>query len=246
MTQLNMFKTQCNNILDLVLTNDPLTISNLKYCTPFGSSDHSSLSLCTNSIICPSVDFCDEQANPNVVHFSWSRGDWVGFGSLCSEFDWNSALSTCTDSDAIFSVFSSFIHVGINIFIPALPLSNVFSQGKRRVSRIIANLLIKKKMLWHCFCVNRADIDKLNYKLCTKEIINTRNRLSTHFEKIVICSRNLGVFYKHINSRMNHRAGVAPLCDPLGNMVIDDGDKANFLNNRGGRGYMLQISLFFT
>jgi len=61
-------------------------------------------------------------------------------------------------------------------------------------------------------------------------IINTRNRLSTHLEKTVISSHNLGVFYKHINSKMNHRAGVAPLCVPHGNMVIDDVDKADRLN----------------
>jgi len=85
-------------------------------------------------------------------------------------------------------------------------------------------------MLWRRFCVNRSDIDKLNYKLYKKNI-NTRNRLSTHFEKTVICSRNLGVFYKHINSRMNDRAGVAPLSDPQSNIVIDNVDTANLLNS---------------
>jgi len=74
MTQINMFKTRGNSVLDFVLTNDPLLISDLKSCIPFGSSDHSSLLLC---IICPSVDFCDEQVNSNVVLTGWGSALFV-------------------------------------------------------------------------------------------------------------------------------------------------------------------------
>ena len=49
-------------------------------------------------------------------------------------------------------------------------------------------------------------------------------------ERNIIQSGNLGQFYKHINSRLNHRSGIAPLLNSDGVLATNDLDKANILN----------------
>jgi len=49
-------------------------------------------------------------------------------------------------------------------------------------------------------------------------------------EKSILGSGNLGQFYKHINARMAHKSGVAPLKDRSGHLTTIDTEKAELLN----------------
>ena len=42
----------------------------------------------------------------------------------------------------------------------------------------------------------------------------------------IIASNNLGKFYKHINSRLNHRTGIPQIIDKNSNYCVSDLDKA--------------------
>jgi len=43
-------------------------------------------------------------------------------------------------------------------------------------------------------------------------------------------SKNLGVLYRHINSGLTLKCGIAPLRNELGNLVTVDAEKASILN----------------
>jgi len=49
-------------------------------------------------------------------------------------------------------------------------------------------------------------------------------------EKNVINSHSLGTLYKHINSRLTHKVGIAPLLNQDGVLVLNEADKAEVLN----------------
>ena len=49
-------------------------------------------------------------------------------------------------------------------------------------------------------------------------------------ERHVIESNNLGAFYRHINSRLSHRASLGPLYSSNGLLLTDDVDKAELFN----------------
>ena len=66
--------------------------------------------------------------------------------------------------------------------------------------------------------------------MCVSSIKTVQEELEFKKEKNIIESQNLGVLYKHINSRMSHKQGIAPLKDYYGNIVSDDAGKANILN----------------
>jgi len=49
-------------------------------------------------------------------------------------------------------------------------------------------------------------------------------------EQEVVCSRNLGSFYRYINKWRSHREAVGVLLDDSGGIVTSNRDKANDLN----------------
>src|ERR1043165_7522697 len=73
--------------------------------------------------------------------------------------------------------------------------------------------------------------NKSNYKKCANKVKQSKKDHTISFETRIIKSNNLGTLYKHINSRLTHKSGIAPLCDLAGNIVTDDSLKANLLNS---------------
>ena len=56
--------------------------------------------------------------------------------------------------------------------------------------------------------------------------LNAKNK-----ELEIVNSGDLGKFYGHVNNRLFHKSGIAPLKDKEGNFVLNDLAKANLLNN---------------
>ena len=56
-----------------------------------------------------------------------------------------------------------------------------------------------------------------------------KERVLNH-ERKIIHANSAGAIYKHINSRLTHKAGIAPLRDASGSLIMDDLDKAELLN----------------
>ena len=50
-------------------------------------------------------------------------------------------------------------------------------------------------------------------------------------EERVLGANNLGAFYRFVNSKMGRMNGIAPLLDPMGNLLLSDQEKADLLNN---------------
>ena len=50
-------------------------------------------------------------------------------------------------------------------------------------------------------------------------------------EARILNSGDLGQFYKHVNSRLSHKDGIAPLKQPDGVIAFSDVDKAELLNS---------------
>jgi len=67
---------------------------------------------------------------------------------------------------------------------------------------------------------------------CTFSIKAKFNSIKLSNESKILQSKNLGAVYKHINARLTHKAGIAPLFGKSGGLVVDDLDKANLLNSQ--------------
>ena len=77
-TQLVNEPTRDKNILDLVLSNDALLISDLIVDVPFCTSDHNSIHF---SIFVDCISNVSFNAQPD-GRYAWKKADWVGFCTI--------------------------------------------------------------------------------------------------------------------------------------------------------------------
>jgi len=227
--QINHYPTRKDAVLDLILVNDPMIVSELNWGVPLGRSDHDSLSLViflptNNSAVVPN----------NVAHPNWSLTNWDGYSDFCSSVAWSSFFSLCWNANDCWNMFKNFITHGNSLFVPLISKSNVRSNFTsclgQKSNRTISNLENKKKALWKRLKLNPTNQNRDTYKFCVKQIKKAQLNLEFSRERKILESGNLGVLYKHINSRLAHKSGVAPLIDNQGNLLHNEKDKANLLN----------------
>jgi len=96
--------------------------------------------------------------------------------------------------------------------------------------------LLRKLRSWKCSLWKKLRQQPQSLTLRTKyrDCVNDwRQALQSHKltqERHVIESNNLGAFYRHINSRLSHRASLGPLYSSNGLLLTDDVDKAELFN----------------
>jgi hypothetical protein len=78
---------------------------------------------------------------------------------------------------------------------------------------------------------NNNQVNKQKYKHCAAQIKRVKQKNELSYEANVIATKNFGAIYKHINSRLNHKTGIAPLKDSDNQLIFDDLAKAELLNS---------------
>jgi Reverse transcriptase (RNA-dependent DNA polymerase)/Endonuclease-reverse transcriptase len=230
--------TRGSNFLDLVLTNDPLIISSVVVSAPFSTSDHDSITL--SVIVQDDLDKQPCAESDCVINssrfYDYSKADWLGFALYLNNINWNSLCTNCRCANEYWAAFTNCVDNGLLTFVPKkITLKRYVSPKiKKKANHIIPNsvlnLQVKKNKLWRISKVKPTNANKSNYKKCANRIKQTTKVLAINYEKRIIESKNLGTLYKHINSRLTHKTGIAPLCDSNGNIVTDDALKADLLN----------------
>ena len=81
-------------------------------------------------------------------------------------------------------------------------------------------------------CNSARTTDLFNkYKLVANECKQAILNFDSMCEERVLGANNLGAFYRFVNSKMGRMNGIAPLLDPMGNLLLSDQEKADLLNN---------------
>ena len=102
--------TRENNILDLVLVNDPSQITDLQVLEHFGHSDHNIISF---SIQCPIPRV---SRAPRKI-FLYSQGDYECINSELEDLDWDSTFHR-KSLQQFWDIFKEIYETLINTFIP--------------------------------------------------------------------------------------------------------------------------------
>jgi hypothetical protein len=234
--QVNPHPTRGISLLDLVLTNDPLLVSNLLCGPPLGTSDHDSLQV---AIVCPDPLGCD-MGNKAVVSndlvansriFVWAKADWDGCIQFLRSICWDDVFLNCSNANMCWSAFQNVIMPCLNKFVPTKQLlTDSVRKIKKRYPRIVSKWISTKKIRWRSLKLNNNAANKLKYKHCTQMIKRAKLQNELKHEANIINSKNLGAFYKHVNSKLSHKSGIAPLCDHDNQLIFDNLVKAELLN----------------
>ena len=225
--------TRGNNILDLILVNDPLLLSSCTVTAPFGNSDHETIEF---NFVIPEIN-SNNKCDSKCV-FNFKDADFDGLNAFLSAVDWQNVLRTPDAANDVNNCMDAFIDVlneGINIFVPIKEVFNVPSSSNSRASVRIYPLFIrqlfrKKVTAWRLYKRFRNEQLKAKYKAAEKKFALAVNSFDAAKENEIINSGNVGTFYKYINNKLVTKSGVGALKDVNGVMVHEDAEKARVLN----------------
>jgi len=84
--------TRADNILDIILTNEPIIISKVFVCEPFSNSDHCQVQFGVNVISEYSVA---DNSYSTEMRFLWHEADYDGINLYLSAVDWLVWYAVC-------------------------------------------------------------------------------------------------------------------------------------------------------
>ena len=125
--------TRGNNLLDVILTDNPSQINNFRSFPPIGSSDH--LTIVCNLIIDTDIEY-DVATEPTVVgvsdnynfsNYEFQRADWLNINIALSTIDWQNMLSVDVNIE---ECWDSFCSVLLNVFNFYIPKKHARKQSK--------------------------------------------------------------------------------------------------------------------
>ena len=236
--QVNPYPTRGTSLLDLVLTDDPLLVSDLMCCPPLGTSDHDSLKV---AIVChDQLDFdtsydavAQNNYQANVRIFLWAKADWISCGKFLQNICWDDVFFKCSNANLCWSTFLNILMSCLNNFVPTkklLPDSVKNTKTKLKYPRNVSKWIHTKKVRWRALKSKNNTANRTKYKHCTQMIKNAKLLNELKHEANIINTKNLGAVYKHINSKLTHKTGIAPLCGHDNKLIFDNLAKADLLN----------------
>jgi len=224
--------TRCDNILDLVLVNDPLLISSCVVRAPFGNSDHETIEF---NLVLPAVkptSGVSECQSDSKYCFNFKEADYNGLNVFLSGVDWLNVL--CTDDvNSCMERFMDIFNEGINQFVPVRQVFDFNNSSKKYIRKyplFIRQLFRKKIAAWRLYKHNKTEQLKIKYKAAEAKFSSAVDSFNARKENDLINNGNLGAFYSYVNNKLVTKSGVGALKDNDGVLVHNDVGKARVLN----------------
>ena len=217
------------NILDIILSNDPMFVDVLDNHPPLGTSDHAMIEFClyfqTNTTT--SDHGFDSTTLPV---YDWSAADYDAINDHINNIDWHNLFGFNFTPDSLWSGFKSLIWPIIDVFVPKKMVHHWTKYRPRMYPKPIRNLLIRKKAIWRKLRSNYSAEVKTRYLQVSRECKNAILKFDTEREVKLLESNNLGAFYRFVNKNLSSKSGIAPLKNSDGKLFTDDGERATLLN----------------
>lgn len=228
--------TRGDNILDLVLVNEPLLINSCVTSTPLGRSDHMTVDF---DLVLPSTDKATVD-NDTKYYFNFNEADYDGLNAFLSAVDWQNVLCITGNINECMESFMNVLNEGMNIFVPVKQTFNIQLSSNSRLSvrkypLYIRQLFRKKVAAWRLYKRMKNDSLKARYKAAEDKFSSAVKSFNAAKENEVINNGNLGSFYRYVNNKLVTKSGVGALKDSNGCLVYDDINKAEVLNESYGK-----------
>jgi hypothetical protein len=231
-----------SNTLDLIFSNEPLSVQITNHLPPLSTSDHSIIEFL---IFPPSIKHhplsnsspqINSDANSQYLislpKYNWSAADFPAIIDHLSNIDWHSLFGFYFDVNTIWSQFKSIIWPIIDLYVPKISVSHFTKYHPRHYPKHIRILLNRKAATWRSFKLYKTTELKTKYAHIALETKKAIIDFDTKNEEKMLKTKNLGSFYRFVNGKLNNNdTGIAPLFDTNGNLLISDLDKANLLND---------------
>lgn len=227
-TQLVDAPTRNHNLLDILLSSEPLAICNLKVIEPFSRSDHCQVEFSMFS------DNADDVAEPdlNVKRYDWSNADYDEMSNYIAAINWNDVLAVNLTADSLWAALSDILQSAIDMFVPVKHVSEYTRTKNRRwYPAALRRAITRKKCLWRKHRESPDDETALsNYRKAEQKCRQLLRDYEIKREEKVIDSNNAGGFFRFVNGKLSCRRGLGALCSDKGDVITGDVERANLLN----------------
>jgi len=208
--------TRIDNVLDLVLSSDPLGISFCSVGTPFATSDHSAVIF----ELCCQENLCKTNASNSFV-LDYKNADYEGMNNFLCSINWRDILGNSSNVETKYNAFLSVMGVATEVYVP----KRKNNKNNFRLPKNIRALKARKNALWK----NRRN-DGEAFKKANKEYLTKLNEHFAKREHKCVNDNDVKKFYSFVNSKIKSSPGISPLRREDGTLVIEDQEKASLLN----------------
>ena len=115
LSQLVTEPTRGNNILDVVISDEPLMICRPEVVQPFSNSDHSQVEFTV--FVEDSYVTSAHAAVPNLKHYDWSNANFELIAQYLTAVNWYDLIVVNLTPDSLWSAFSSLIQGAVDQFV---------------------------------------------------------------------------------------------------------------------------------
>ncbi len=214
--------TRLQNILDLVLCTDELTVSEVRVGPAFGQSDHCSVEF---GLLLGREEPVAEQSVPLR---DFRRMDVAAAQYYTGLINWQCVFESCADDPA--RMWDKFKSVLDDVFDQSVPWLRTPVRRKRPSH--LSKLLAKKRRLHSKSRHLRTIESRQEYRAACRDYSVVVRQHYELLEQHVLKSCSASKFYAYVNKKRSVRSGVAPLQRLDGSMAVADSSKAAALNDQ--------------
>lgn len=216
------------SIIDLIFTNEENMVSDLKYYSPLGRSDHSVLIFDYNC-------YLEVKHKPRMQYF-YDRGDYEAMKSDL-DINWTELFANCTDDvETQWNLLKTKLSASQEIRIPH-KMQDQKPRWKERgdvpLDAKALKAIHEKHRAWERAYKSRNEISKQKYNRQRNKVRSLTRHLHKDFEKGIAkdAKRNPKRFWQYVKSKTKTKSSVAQLQIPTdpdsntGKPVLTENDK---------------------
>ena len=213
------------NLLDLILTDMPHVVLNVKDEGRLGNSDH--------IMISAELDVDVGRDIMTGEKYNWSRADFDGIRDGLLKINWREKM-VGLDTESCWELFRTQIEKVTDEFVPKSKPRR--SDRPKWLTRDIIAMLRQKKKAWRKYKNDMSLRNKEEYEEQAKKVKKTVRRAKTGMEKKLAHSKddNGRKFRNYIKSRTRMKPKVGPLTTDYGEVRSDPLEMADELNKYFG------------
>ena len=218
--------TQTPTLIDLILSNLPTLVHDVKYFPPLGMSHHSVLT-CELDLMSPEVN------QPSVLKFQVDKGDYAGMRVSFSNLDWDSLLKTDDDVDTWWDIISSIINDCVDKYVPKKRYrQNAFKRSFYAPDTLLERIRLKRRAFKYYKKFPTTENYKTYVRYRNQVKWETRKAKRAREAKVAKDAKlNPKAFFQYVASKTKLKEAISNLTQKDGTLTEDDEGKAKVLSD---------------
>ena len=222
LSQLVTEPTRGENILDIVLTNIPTQISDVKVKCPLGSSDHNQISF---SLVAPQI-----KKPWKTQCLDYRRGNYKKFRRYLCEIEWN-PTQMVPNVENMWMLFKTTMQAGIDQYVPNRKILK--RTRPMWYNQHVKNAIRIKRKKWDNYIKSRSSENYETYKKARNISNSTITQEKRKLEERISANIKYDpkAFFKYAKKKMNIKEDILNIHLDGGETTMDEREIAEAFNS---------------